>query len=194
MASYSFLSIWELEAPIEDVWAVISQPDGYADWFPYVAESTELTKGDENGVGAESRSLWRTALPYGFVIDTRSVRVERPRLLELAASGELAGTGRWELSQDGPVTQVRYAWNVSTTRRWMDLLAPVARPAFAWNHAYIMKSGGEGLATLLGAKLVRNQSFTEEPASPLIALSSVAGMTALAVMMISLVRRVVRKD
>ncbi|MGA7670133.1 MAG: SRPBCC family protein [Nitrolancea sp.] len=190
MSTYSFLSVWELEAPIDDVWEVIHQANSYAEWFPYISQSSQLGPGDAVGVGATSRSVWRSALPYGFVIDTRAVRVERPHLLELAASGGLEGTGRWELSTDGPITRVEYHWNVRTTAQWMDLVAPLAGPAFAWNHGVIMRAGGEGLARRLDAHLVRNQSFTEEPTSPAGAALAVAGMFALTILLVSLVRRI----
>jgi hypothetical protein len=36
----------------------------------------------------------------------------------------------------------------------MNLLAPLARPVFAWNHDVVMRWGGEGLARLLGTRLV----------------------------------------
>jgi hypothetical protein len=36
----------------------------------------------------------------------------------------------------------------------MNLLAPVARPVFAVNHDYVMRNGGEGLAKLLGCRLL----------------------------------------
>jgi hypothetical protein len=52
------------------------------------------------------------------------------------------------------VTAVLYEWNVHTTRAWMNLLAPVARPVFAVNHDYVMRHGGEGLARLLGCRLL----------------------------------------
>ena len=32
----------------------------------------------------------------------------------------------------------------------MNLLAPIARPMFAWNHDYVMTNGREGLLKLLG--------------------------------------------
>ena len=32
--------------------------------------------------------------------------------------------------------------------------APLLRPVFAWNHDIVMRQGGEGLARLLGARLV----------------------------------------
>ena len=70
------------------------------------------------------------------------------------ASGELSGVGRWRLFEQGSVTAVLYEWNVRTTRAWMNLLAPVARPIFAVNHDYVMRNGGHGLAELLGAPLL----------------------------------------
>jgi hypothetical protein len=45
---------------------------------------------------------------------------------------------------------------VATTRRWMSLLAPVARPVFEWNHDWVMARGGEGIARLLGSRLLGN--------------------------------------
>jgi hypothetical protein len=80
--------------------------------------------------------------------------VERPRLLEGIASGELAGVGRWRVFGDDGVTAAVYEWNVETTARWMNVLAPLGGRAFEWNHDRIMRAGGEGLAKLLGARLL----------------------------------------
>ena len=49
---------------------------------------------------------------------------------------------------------VRYEWRVRTKRGWMNLLAPIARPFFKWNHDYVMQRGGEALADLLDARLL----------------------------------------
>jgi hypothetical protein len=38
----------------------------------------------------------------------------------------------------------------------MNLLAPVGRPVFVWSHNAVMRRGGEGLARLLGARLLVN--------------------------------------
>ena len=43
---------------------------------------------------------------------------------------------------------------MSTTKPWMNLLAPIARPVFEWNHDWVMRNGGEGLASLLGCRLL----------------------------------------
>ena len=68
------------------------------------------------------------------------------------AVGELTGTGRWHLTHDAGLTDVRYDWNVRTTRPWMNLLAPVARPIFKWNHDVVMDWGADGLARRLGVE------------------------------------------
>ena len=52
------------------------------------------------------------------------------------------------------MTAVTYEWNVRTTKAWMNLLAPVARPVFAYNHDVVMRWGGEGLARRLDCKLL----------------------------------------
>ena len=75
-------------------------------------------------------------------------------LREGEASGELAGMGRWRLFEDDGVTAVVYEWHVRTTKSWMNLFSPIAKPVFAWNHDYVMRNGGEGLAKLLGAQLL----------------------------------------
>src|SRR5262245_55909437 len=149
MADYSFLSIWQVDAPIERVWEVIHDSPRYPQWWKYVASVEQLSPGDSHGIGAIQRYRWTTALPYSLVFESRVTRSEPPHLLEATAVGELDGLGRWELEAEGVGTAVRYTWNVRTTKPWMNLLAPLARPAFAWNHDVIMREGGEGLARWL---------------------------------------------
>ena len=154
MTRYGFLTLWLLESSLEPVWDAIYDTDAWPLWWPGVRSVEELVPRGPDGVGGVSRFTFRGTLPYDLVFDMRSVRVERPRLLEGVASGELAGTGRWRFyAQDG-TTAVIYEWDVVTTARWMNLIAPVGRAAFAWNHDRVMRAGGEGLATRLGTRLL----------------------------------------
>jgi hypothetical protein len=151
---YSFLTTWLLEAERERVWEALWDTGRWPGWWRGVERATKLAEGEESGLGRRWRLTWRSRLPYELDFEVTTTAVERPRLLEGTASGELEGLGRWRLLADGATTAVLYEWRVRTTRQWMNLLAPVARPVFAWNHNWVMRNGGEGLATLLGARLL----------------------------------------
>ena len=93
-------------------------------------------------------------LPYRLTFDMRVTRIEPLVCLEGTASGELEGHGRWSFRKEGAITVVCYDWQVRTTKRWMNLLAPVAQPLFQWNHDAVMNAGGQGLARLLDTRLI----------------------------------------
>jgi uncharacterized protein YndB with AHSA1/START domain len=154
MSEYHFLTTWLLEGGRERIWDAIYDSERWPEWWRGVEEATKLEEGDETGVGQYGRYVWKSKLPYRLEFFVRTTRVERPHLLEGQASGELAGTGRWRLFEQDGATAVIYEWNVHTTRAWMNLLAPIARPIFATNHDYVMRNGARGLAELLGARLL----------------------------------------
>jgi hypothetical protein len=154
LAEYRFLTTWLLQAERERVWDAVYESETWPEWWRGVLETERLEDGDEHGIGQVGRYVWKAKLPYKVEFFMRTTRVERPYLLEGDATGELAGVGRWRFFEDAGVTAVVYEWNVRTTKAWMNLLAPFARPAFHSNHDYVMRNGGEGLAKLLGAPLL----------------------------------------
>jgi uncharacterized protein YndB with AHSA1/START domain len=154
MAEYSFLTTWLLEAPRDAVWAAIHDEERWPEWWRGVEVAEELRPGDAEGVGSISRMVWKSWLPYRVEFEVLTTRVDYPDLMEGRASGELEGVGRWRLYEQGGVTAVIYQWNVATTRPWMNAMAPALRPVFEWNHDWVMRQGGEGLARLLGCRLL----------------------------------------
>src|SRR5256885_13210244 len=56
-------------------------------------------------------------------IYTLSLHDALPIWIVLQVGGDLVGSGRWDLEQDGRVTRATYLWAVRTTKRWMNLLA-----------------------------------------------------------------------
>ncbi len=149
MADYSFVTLWRFRAPVEPVWQLIYRSEEWPGWWRGVERVELLEPGGDDGVGALHRYTWKSRLPYRLAFDMRLTRVEPHALIEGEAVGELQGTGRWSFSEAGGLTTVRYDWNVSTTKPWMNLLAPVARPVFKWNHDVVMRWGAEGLARQL---------------------------------------------
>jgi len=155
VAGYSFLTTWLLDSPREPVFEAIHDQERWPSWWRGVEVAKELSRPPDGGdVGTVSRMVWRSLLPYRVEFQIETTRVEAPTLLEGRATGELAGVGRWRLYEQDGVTAVLYEWDVRTTKRWMNRLAPLLRPAFEWNHDWVMARGGEGLAALLGCKLL----------------------------------------
>ena len=97
-------------------------------------------------MGARFAIEWRSRLPYPLEFEFTVERVERPFSMGGSAVGELSGRGVWRLFEEAGVTAVVYDWQVATTKRWMNLLSPIARPVFEYNHDVVMRWGGEGLA------------------------------------------------
>ena len=154
VAEYRFVTVWKLRAPIDAVWTAIIESEKWPAWWPGVLSVDELRPADAGGLGGVRHYVWRSKLPYNLAFDMRAIAMDPPRYLEGRASGELEGIGTWRLAETDGVTTVGYTWQVRTTKAWMNFLAPVARPLFAWNHNYVMSRGAEGLAKRLGAELL----------------------------------------
>ena len=163
MADYSFTTIWRLDAPVAAIWTAITEVERWPLWWRGVEAVVQLRPGDATGLGAIHRYTWKSKLPYRLVFAMETTLVEPYRRLAGRAQGELQGAGCWTFAEAGAITTLRYDWNVQTTQAWMNLLAPVARPLFAWNHDVVMAWGGEGLAHWLGAHLLAESVKVEQP-------------------------------
>jgi uncharacterized protein YndB with AHSA1/START domain len=156
MAYYSFATIWTVHAQIEAVWDALVASDRWHEWWPCLDRVIQLVPGDDAGIGAVHRYSWRGPLPYRLTFEMVVTRIERPFHLGGKARGDLEGTGQWTLmSGDDGTTRIRYDWNVRTTRTWMNLIAPLARRFFAWNHDRVMRAGEKGLSRLLCRDVTR---------------------------------------
>ena len=152
---YEFVTIWNLDAPIENVWDEIKNSESWPEWWKGVLRVVEIEPGDADRLGAIHRSTWKSALPYTLEFDSEIVRIERPKLIEARAFGELDGKGLWQFEaiSDGK-TRVRYDWRVNATKPWMRFLSPVAKPLFRWNHDVIMGWGENGLRKRLNSPII----------------------------------------
>jgi len=154
MSDYRFLTTWLLGASRARVWEVLEDPLSWPSWWRGVVGVEQLAAGDAGRVGSRYRIEWRSRIPYPIGFTFTVDRVELPELMEGRAEGDLVGRGCWRLFEDQGVTAVVYDWQVTTAKRWMNLVAPLARTVFERNHDTVMRWGGEGLARHIGAPLL----------------------------------------
>lgn len=151
---FELVSHWHLAAPVEQVWSALHAAQEWPRWWRYVRSVEPLHAGDARGLGAVRRFEWGSRLPYGLTFEVEVVELQRPHRLRGRARGELEGEGLWELWPEGDGTHVRYTWRVELTRPWMRALAPLMAPVFRWNHAGVMRAGGQGLARHLADRRI----------------------------------------
>ena len=149
MAQYSFVTYWNFNAPVERVWKEIRSMDTWTEWWKYVKSVELIQPGDENDIHSVRRITWTTALPYKLTFDSELIYLDPLKCIEGNVYGELTGTGIWTFTNNGHGTTVRYDWVVSTSKWWMKIVEPLARPVFKWNHDRVMHAGYKGLAKRL---------------------------------------------
>jgi carbon monoxide dehydrogenase subunit G len=154
VAHYKFESEWELEAPIDRVFELLTHPEDFQRWWPSVTDSRRIEEGDDDGVGAVAAYTLQSPVFYSMDFQAKALEVDRPRRIHTLVRGDLIGTGTYLLEQQQSRTKVVFLWYVATTRRWMNLVAPVARPLFVWAHHHVMREGATAMAAQLGGRLI----------------------------------------
>ncbi len=167
-ARYHFLSEYVLTSDREAVWATLSAVEQWPAWWRWL-KSLDVVREAGSDDGAGARYLLHTTSPtgYGFSYTTEVAEVDRPRRIDVLSSGDIVGRGRFLLT-DAPSggTEVSYVWLVETPKWWMNLLAPIARRGFTWNHDKLMTDFGRGLAKASGGELTMVHNATLKPAAP----------------------------
>ena len=178
MARYHFVTDFSVSADRERVWDALSDPSDWPSWWRWLKRVEVLDKGGADQLGARYRYSFGTALPYTLSFYLVVTAVDRPRSLVGQASGELQGSGHWLLEDAaGGGTDVTYVWLVETTKRWMNVLAPIARPAFSWNHDVLMRDFAKGVARITNSELRSVRNGAVAPGAPgfYVAPASTAG-------------------
>lgn len=144
MAEYRFVTRWRLNAPTQAVWDVLNDAMRYPEWWPSYKSAQHLTPGI-TGVGSVSEYVVRGPLPYDVRYRVEVTHYDPPREAAFKALGDLVGDGRLVYTPDGDGTLVTVYWNVRTSGFWLNLLAPLFRGLFAWNHNTVMRIGEQAL-------------------------------------------------
>ena len=188
MTDYRFETTWRLQAGRQEAWDLLYDGEGWPTWWPSVRQVDVLEPGGPDRVGRLLRYHFATKLPYTLTFEARIVQVSEPTHLVATAEGELAGQWTCDMTQDGPDVAVRHVWAVSTTKPWMNALAPLARPVFSWNHAALMREGGEGFARRLGTTVSVEPGESRRPVAQAL-IPAVGAAIGAAVLVVRAVRR-----
>ncbi len=147
LTEYHFLERWHADAAPDAVWGLVADPLTYARWWSEFREVRPLN--DLRGVGARVAVHVKATLPYHMRFELETIRYDRPHAAEVAVSGDLVGRMRWVLAPYGNGTYVVFEEEVRTGKALLNLLAPIGKPFFAWNHRIMMRHGEAGLAAAL---------------------------------------------
>jgi len=148
---FDLIDEWRLAAPPERVGDAIRDVEAWSDWWPSVRSVTPVSAA---GSGATWRFRYRTRLPYDIIF-TAEVLQDDPLVgVEARVTGRLAGQAFWRAQPVEGGTLVRFDWWVRRQLAWMRAVAPLARPAFGWNHRSLMAEGAFALARRLDTELL----------------------------------------
>jgi hypothetical protein len=154
---YHFISDWQAEGTVEEVFAVITDTVSLPRWWPSVYLAvTVLQPGTEDGIGKVVRLLTRGWLPYSLNWTLRVTESRRPHGLTLEAKGDFNGRGIWHFVQDGPRVLIRYDWKIRADKPLLRALSFAFKPVFEANHRWAMERGEQSLRLELTRRRARS--------------------------------------
>jgi Polyketide cyclase / dehydrase and lipid transport len=150
---FRFDESWEIpDATVEDVYAVLADGELLPLWWKGVYfEAKRLAPGGAPKVGDKLKARARGALPYELNFTLEAVVLEPNRRVVVKSTGDFDGLWSATLSLRGGV-HVNIVWEVTVLHPILKFLAPVLRPAFAWNHRWTTPRGEKGLRDYLAQK------------------------------------------
>jgi carbon monoxide dehydrogenase subunit G len=154
MTTYHFVTNWFFEAPIDRVWAVLSDFEAWPQWWSSYRVIETLSAEKKPHVGLRAKCVAKGKLPYSLRFTTEITRLNVPTDMEIKSSGELVGSGRFKLEQKESGTSVTYFWDVSTSNPVLNMFSKLsfARKMMEDNHDYVMDIGYAGLKQRLAAQ------------------------------------------
>jgi hypothetical protein len=142
---YSFLSHWEIKAPLKEVWDYIDRGKDWHAWWRSVVKTKVLQESVDNGPGQIIEYTWKSFLPFKLKINFKITGRELYREIRGESTGDLAGTGVWRFEERNGITYVDYQWEVESTKKLVNFLSHFMKGFFTYNHNVIMRRGEKGL-------------------------------------------------
>ncbi len=139
------VSHWRLAAPVDRVWAALSEPERWPSWWPCLRSVRLLQPGGFDGLGRVLLFHWGRGMLCDIEVEVETVACVHHQCLRSRTRGRWLCEGIWLLHAEGLHTDVTCVWRMHLDRHWQRWSAPLLR----WNHEGVMRAGGAGLARFL---------------------------------------------
>lgn len=148
MSRYCFIDTWDVPAPPEVVFDLLSRPRDYPSWWP---DAFLSGAGDDGPAapGKRARLVTRGRLPYRLRWELECVEATSPGHLRSRIRGDFEGEGTWTIEPSSGGTRAELRWDIEVRKPLVRRLTPLLRPVFAWNHRWAMRRGLARLTALL---------------------------------------------
>ena len=164
---YQFVTRWRVRGSVDEVYEVISEAVKYPRWWPSVyLDVKEIVRGDERGLHRRIHFFTKGWLPYTLKWESEVVEVERPHRLAIRATGDFAGSGVWDLRQDGLEVEATFDWRITADKALLRWLSPVMKPVFEANHRWAMEQGRISLELEMARRHARTAEERERVPEP----------------------------
>jgi len=124
---YRFATVFTIDVEPRRIWDAVTDPEGWIGSYPDIEDWQMSARGGADHIGDRYRIVHRVAGPLSLYYTMEVVAGRAPDRMAWRVTGDVAGTGTWELEELDGVTDVRFTWEVATTRRWMNVMAPLIR-------------------------------------------------------------------
>jgi quercetin dioxygenase-like cupin family protein/uncharacterized protein YndB with AHSA1/START domain len=140
---YLFVDQWDVAARPEAVFDALADARTYPLWWRPVY--LDVAADGPVRVGSQSRQHFKGRLPYHLHTSSVITELEPSRRIAVDVTGDLRGRGVWTLTPTARGIHVRFDWQVHADRKLLQILTPVLRPLFRWNHNWAINAAMRGL-------------------------------------------------
>jgi uncharacterized protein (DUF2236 family) len=155
---YRFNVTWQADRPTDAVYAMLTDLDSYPNWWP---DYREMRRIDEDTF----EFAMQASLPYKLICTNKFlVREPEKGHFRLSIGGDIVGWIDFVITNEGSGrTRVDITQECRAAKLLLRILAPIGRPAFAYNHGIVMRHGLAGIQSRLPATKDLTMGGIEHP-------------------------------
>lgn len=177
---YRFATVFTIDVEPHRIWDALTAPKGWLAAYPDVEHWEQKARGGADHLGDRYAIVHHVTGPVKLRYDVEVVRTRIPDRLAWRVTGDVAGTGTFELEQLDDVTDIRFTWEVATTRRWMNVLAPIIRRQLIREYKRSVAAAVHSLARTVDGRATRVRTSEGKQVPNGTAIRITAGLLVLA--------------